>query len=162
MKRPLLLITFLLSSCLSQPKIGETIHPSPGDWAGRGVCIFKSENYEKLCSYSVSIFERNSTPQLVVSLKKITREADGHPTWKIIDTVALPRYLAGKIIESGICRYNEKADDSIVAVVDSYGENSPEYIRAQGWAYKVDESSGKFMKINADAVDCINTAIGAD
>lgn len=161
MKKTLLLFLLLLSGCLYEPQIGDIIHPSVGEFGARGTCIGYTENY-KTCSFSVSIYEIKSIQKLVTSLKFVSMEADGKPTWKIIDAIALPKDLDNRFVEIGTCRYNGKPDDSIVAVVNSYDQNSPEHIRAHEWAFKVDLPSGNFVAINANVVDCINTAIGAD
>jgi len=50
----------------------------------------------------------------------------------------------------------------VVALVPPHDPESPEYIKAAGWAFKVGLPSGKFQELDAEKIDCVNTAIDAD
>jgi hypothetical protein len=79
--------------------------------------------------------------------------------WTVSDVVAYPKVPKGHDLVWATCRNDRVEDTSIVAVV----RNSKQpWLQAVGWAYRADEASGKFTKVDPKRVDCVNTALDAD
>jgi hypothetical protein len=70
-----------------------------------------------------------------------------------------PKVNKGHDLVWGGCRYDGVEDESVVTVV----RNSKQpWLHAVGWAFRVDDTSGKFIKLDTRHVDCVNTALESD
>lgn len=127
----------------------------------RGACIGATAHYET-CTYSITVFGPYETPVAIVSRKLAAMKSDGQPEWQELDRLDAPAVPRGGALEFGACRNQGAEDDTIVALLPPYDATAPEHIAAAGWAYRIDLPSGRFMALDAAAVDCINTTIGAD
>jgi hypothetical protein len=154
-----------LAGCSSQPAVETAAQQppppaiDPGD--ERGACIGATARYET-CAYSIAVFGPEDAPRSIVSRKLASTSDDGQVVWEELDRLQPPALPRGTTLEFGSCRHGQAADDTILAVVPPHDETSPEYIGAAGWAYRVELPSGHFAALDAGAVDCFNSAIGAD
>ena len=77
----------------------------------------------------------------------------------ITDVIPYPKVNDGHHLDWGSCRYDGVEDGAVVAVVK---HSKQPWLRAVGWAYRVETVSGKFIKLDPKRVDCHNTALEAD
>ncbi|WP_284423786.1 MULTISPECIES: hypothetical protein [unclassified Bradyrhizobium] len=89
--------------------------------------------------------------------------ADGHdeqrkPFKLVSDVLSHPKLSKGYHMEWSHCRLDGAADDAVVAVVRDAKRT---WLRASAWAYRLESSSGKFVKLEPKRVDCYNPAIDA-
>lgn len=127
----------------------------------RGACIGATAQYET-CTYAIAVFGPEATPRLIVSRKLESTKADGQPVWHEQDRLNAPALPPGGALEFSTCRQNGTPDDTIVALLPIHDETSPEYIKAAGWAYRIELPSGRFNTVDAASIDCINNATGAE
>lgn len=166
--KPVTIFTLLLAAlagCSSQSAV-ETAAPQPAPPAidpgdERGACIGATAGYET-CAYSIAVFGPEDAPRSIVSRKLASTSDDGQVVWEELDRLQPPVLPRGTTLEFGSCRYGRAVDDTVLAVVPPHDETSLEYIGAAGWAYRVELPSGHFAALDAAAVDCFNSAIGAD
>jgi hypothetical protein len=87
------------------------------------------------------------------------RDERGFAVSIVTDVMPYPKVNKGHDLVWGSCRYDAVEDSSVVAVV----RNSKQpWLHAAGWAYRVEDTSGKFIKLDTMHVDCANTALDAD
>lgn len=130
---------------------------------GRGACIGGAQaEAADSCAFAIGVLEDEREQAVaVLSRKLIDYDDTGRPRWDIQDRLAVPR-SDDLHLEQSSCRFDGGEDQTIVALVPSYDEHSPEWIRAQQWAYKVLLPSGRFQPLPPERVDCRNTAMGGD
>lgn len=163
---PLAVLLATLAGCTTQP-IDQS--PSPQQPAApildtseeRSACIGATANFET-CTYSIAVLGPEATPKFIVSRRLAEMSTDGQPVWAEQDRLPAPALLPGGSLELSSCRLRGAADDTIVALLPLHDETAPEHIAAAGWAYRVELPSGRFQALDAAAVDCVNSAIGAD
>lgn len=127
----------------------------------RSACIGATAHYET-CTYGIAVLGPELAPKVIVSRRMASMNDDGQPVWEEQDRLPAPALPANGSLELGSCRQQGTADDTIVALLPPHDETSPEFIGAVGWAYRVDLPAGRFKALDAAAIDCINSAIGAD
>ena len=162
----LTLLSAILAGCSAQPAVDSAAVPAPlpppidpGD--ERGACIGATARYET-CAYAIAIFGPEGAPSSIVSRKLASTSDDGQAVWEELDRLQPPVIPRGATLEFGSCRYGQAVDDTVLAVVPPHDDTAPEYIAATGWAYRVELPSGHFTVLDAAAVDCFNSTIGAD
>lgn len=158
-----ILLALLINSCSVPLKRGDVVPRYPnGLIETSGQCI-GGEASSEVCAFSIAVLSKtHSLPVFAVSKKLISRDESGKPLWQIEDVVSLPKNIQSMSIEGGVCRHLNIGDNTIIALVPKYDQNSPEYIRAQRWAYRVELPNAKFVTIDPSNVLCGNTAIGSD
>jgi len=166
--RPLILLTMamVVAGCATrQPSAVPSVAGQPevsGIDNGRGICI-GGKLAEDSCAFAIGLLDdEHDEPVTLLSRTLIGYDEGGHPRWKTKDRLAIPRDNNNVHLEVGSCRFRGEPDQSVVALVPTYDQNSPEWIRARNWAYKVELPAGKFAQLDAAQVDCTNTAIDAD
>jgi hypothetical protein len=77
----------------------------------------------------------------------------------VTDLIPYPKVNKGYHLDWSSCRYDGVNDAAVVAVVK---DSKQEWLRAAGWAYRLENASGKLIKLDPKHVDCYNTALEAD
>lgn len=146
----------------SAPVSNDPHNDAAGTDNGRGICI-GGKLVEDSCAFAIGLLDdEHEEPVTLLSRTLIDYDKDGHPRWKTSDKLAVPRDNDNLHLEVGSCRFRNEPDQSVVALVPTYDQNSPAWIRARDWAYRVELPAGKFVQLEAGQVDCANTAIDAD
>jgi hypothetical protein len=79
------------------------------------------------------------------------------PRWRVVDAIAFPAIPANRELVWTDCRKSGAPDASVIALVRS--DPKREWLRARDWAYRVDDTTGKFVKLDPKDVDCANPAL---
>jgi hypothetical protein len=142
---------------------GTVVPPYPaGMDSSMGACIGMASTSNS-CELSVGILEdANGKPLLLWVGRLSGNDEQGHSRWLVTDQMPYPQAeLANKhlFFEYSVCEVDGKGDDSVLAVVR---DSKNEQLQAVGWAYRVDLTSGKFVRVDPKSVMCGNTALGAD
>ena len=77
----------------------------------------------------------------------------------VTDVIPYPKVNKGYHLDWSSCRYDGVEDTAVLAVVK---DSKQTWLRAAGWAYRVENASGKLIKLDTKHVDCYNTALEAD
>jgi hypothetical protein len=139
--------------------VGKRVPPLPdGMYGGGGACI--GNRSEDRCHRSVSVLMSSKGKRIgVYAAVSDGRDEKGSAFWIVTDVMPYPKVDKGHDLAWGSCRYDSVEDNSVVAVV----RNSKQpWLRAVGWAYRVEDISGRFIKLDIMHVDCANTALEAD
>ncbi|HTR00618.1 MAG TPA: hypothetical protein VMH83_11530 [Candidatus Acidoferrum sp.] len=160
MKQVLTLVALLLGGCTTQPRVGDIIHPKAGEFGGTGLCLDGNGKYPT-CAFSISAFPNDVTPTAVAALVSVAKDATGLPAWRVVDLVALPRGMNGKHVQFDACRFSEDASVPVVGVFELPTRDSPEFLTASGWAYKLELPAGKFVAVKPESVSCA-AVVGED
>lgn len=86
-------------------------------------------------------------------------DENGKSSAIVTDIIPYPKVDKGYHLDWSSCRYDGVEESAVVAVVK---DSKQEFLRAAGWAYRVDDVSGKLIKLDPKHVDCYNTAREAD
>lgn len=103
------------------------------------------------CAWSVGISSDRGYIWLGKAVQENTELARSE--WSVTDKLSYPEISAGYEFSDVMCRYNERFDQTIIAVVKA---EKAEWLKASGWAYRADPATGKFEKLDPSSVDCYN------
>jgi hypothetical protein len=148
-----------ISLARAEDLVGKRVPPLPdGMYQGGGACIGNGPGDS--CRRSVSVFMSSKGKRIgVYAAVSDGRDEKGFAFWIVTDVLPYPNVDKGHDLVWGSCRYDGVEDNSVVAVV----RNSKQpWLRAAGWAYRVEDTSGRFIKLDTMHVDCANTALEAD
>jgi hypothetical protein len=156
-----ILAAILSVTCVTQAQelVGKVVPPFPGGmYEGGGACIGKDPQFS--CQRGVNVLVSADGKKVgIFAASRAGRDSKGGALWTVSDVVAYPKVPKGHDLVWATCRNDRVEDTSIVAVV----RNSKQpWLQAVGWAYRADEASGKFTKVDPKRVDCVNTALDAD
>lgn len=142
--------------------IGRTVPPYPqGLRDAGGTCISESDDYARVCDYSIGVLADDGDPEAepvlryVVAAKMAGRDGQS-ALWKITDAQPYPKAEDGYQLQFGNCRVHGKEDERLAAIVRQNMDK--EYLTDVIWARRLDLPSGKLVEIQPAAVDCINEA----
>ena len=139
--------------------VGKRVPPFPdGMYEGGGSCI--GVGSEHPCQRSVSVLMSSKGKKIgFYAAVSDGRDEKGSAYWIVTDVMPYPKVNKGHNLVWGGCRYDGVGDDSVVAVVQN---SKRPWLHAAGWAFRVDDTSGKFIKLDTMHVDCVNTALESD
>jgi hypothetical protein len=154
-------VAFLLAltcTASSQELVGKRVPPFPnGMQAGGGGCIAIAEDPRHR---SISILMSGLGKEIGVYASVADgRDERGKAFSIVTDVIPYPKVNEGHHLDWSNCRYNGIEDSAVVAVVK---RSKQPWLRSAGWAYRVENVSGKFLKLDPRRVDCYNTALEAD
>lgn len=149
-----------ISVAYAEELVGKRVPPFPeGMYKGGGACIGNSS--EDRCHRSVSVLMSSKGKRMgVYAAVSDGRDDRGFAFWIVTDVMPYPRVNKGHELVWGSCRYDGVEDNSVVAVVVLTSKRP--WLYATGWAYRVEDTSGRFIKLDTMHVDCANTALDAD
>jgi hypothetical protein len=148
-----------ISVAHAEELVGMRVPPLPdGIYEGGGACI--GNGREDRCHRSVSVLISSKGKEIgVYAAVSDGRDERGSAFWIVTDVMPYPKVKKGHDLVWGSCRFDGVEDNSVVAVV----RNSKQpWLHAADWAFRVEDTSGKFIKLDTMRVDCANTALGAD
>jgi hypothetical protein len=153
--RTIAVLMVLVSTAHAEELVGKVVPPFPdGMYEGEGTCT--GIGSQEPCRRSVAVL-------LSAEGKKVgvyaAASAERRGFWIVSDLLPYPKVGKSRDLVLGVCRYDRVDDGSVVAVVRNSKQS---WLMADGWAYRVDDASGKFVKLDAKHVDCVNTALDAD
>ena len=152
---------FLALTCGARAEelVGKRVPPFPdGMYEGGGTCI--ATGTQDPCHRGVSVLKSAAGKEIGV----YASVSDGHDKRSksfaiVTDVIPYPKVNKGYHLDWSSCRYGGVEDDAVVAVVK---DSKQTWLRAAGWAYRVENASGKLIKLDPKHVDCYNTALEAD
>ena len=148
----------LTSAAHAEELIGKRVPPFPnGMYKGGGSCI---ANAQDPCHRGVSVLMSAAGKEIGV----YASVSDGHdergkPFSIVTDVIPYPKVNAGHHLDWSSCRYDGVEDSAVISVVK---QSKQPWLSSAGWAYRVENASGKFIKLDPKRVDCYNTALEAD
>lgn len=146
---------FVLTHCPqanASELIGRVVPPFPvGISEGGGSCI--GDDDATLCQRAFLILKTSAGRDFLI-VSGSAEPPDGKKArWRIIDALAYPKYSRRYDFVSE-CRRSGTPDASIIAIVRVASWKN--WLPAWRWAYRVENSTGKFVKLNPQNVDCAN------
>jgi hypothetical protein len=84
------------------------------------------------------------------------RDEKGKSYQLVTDVIPYPNVNKGYHVHWSTCRYDGIEDGAVIALVK---DSKQDWLRAAGWAYRVEDISGKLIKLDAKQVDCYNTRL---
>ena len=155
------LALFFALTCAAHAEdlVGKRVPPFPAGMAeDGGLCITLAERDP--CRRTMAAL-KDATGKKMLIYATITDGADerGRRFGIVTDVMPYPEVRKGHHLEWGVCRHDRVEDGTVVTVVK---DSKRAWLKAVGWAYRVDEPSGKFVKLDPKRVDCTNTAPDAD
>lgn len=130
--------------------IGMVVPPFPaGILSDGGACIGKTD--ATLCTRGVIFLKTSSDRDFLIFSGSAEPSQGKMARWRVIDTLAFPKRPRGYELVFE-CRESGKPDPSIMAIVDSSSQK--DWLPAHGWAYRVDDSTGRFVKLDPRKIDC--------
>jgi hypothetical protein len=137
--------------------VGKVVPPFPdGMYQGGGACI----GAQASCDRGVGVLISAAGKKVgVYATRDAGRDERRGPLWAVTDVISYPEVPKGHELVWASCRCDKVEDASVIAVVKN---SKQQYLAATGWAYRVDQRSGKLNKLDPKRVDCFNTALEAD
>jgi hypothetical protein len=127
-------------------------------YEGGGTCI--ASGTQDPCHRAVGVLMSAAGKEIrVYASVSDGRDARGKPFGIVTDVIPYPKMNKGYHLDWGSCRYDGVEDSAVVAVVK---DSKQQRLQAAGWAYRVENASGKLLKLDPKHVDCYNTALEAD
>ena len=152
---------FLALTCAARADelVGKRVPPFPdGMYEGGGSCI--AIGTQDPCHGGVGVLMSAAGKEKgVYASISDGHDEEGHPFWIVTDVIPYPRVNKGYHLDWGSCRYDGVEDSAVIAVVK---HSKQSWLRAADWAYRVENASGKLIKLDPKRVDCYNTALEAD
>jgi hypothetical protein len=116
-----------------------------------GACI-GTENPWHVCDYSVGVMEdARGRPLVVLAARFQKLDESGKAQWLVTDTLPYPHTKRDRALLWSTCIYKQAFDRSVLAVVDSPVMQAKP---VKDWAYRVDLTTGKFVKLDPVDVAC--------
>ena len=139
--------------------VGRRVPPFPnGMHEGGGSCI--SAGTQDPCRRTIGVLLDAADKEIAVYASLTDGHGEkGRPFRIISDVIPYPKVQKGDHLDWGSCRYDGVGDEAVVAVVR---QSKQSWLRAAGWAYRVENASGKLVALDPKRVDCYNTALEAD
>lgn len=153
----LMVVVCVIAACSGVPPlVGATLPPYPlGFHEGQGNCFGAANKAIALCSRGIGVLNDAGDRQRAVYAWK--RVSEG--IVEVTDVIELPHLSDEYFWERGVCRDGSNEDETLMAIVAA---SKTQWLIAREWAYRVDLSDGKFVKVNPEAVRCYNTALEAN
>jgi hypothetical protein len=152
---------FLALTCAARADelVGKRVPPFPdGMYEGGGTCI--ATGTQDPCHRVVAVLMSAAGKEIgVYASVSDGRDERGKPVGIVTDVIPYPKVNKGYPLDWSSCRYDGVEDSAVVAVVK---DSKQRWLRAAGWAYRVENASGKLIKLDPKHVDCYNTALEAD
>ncbi|UQD76225.1 hypothetical protein JEY40_17740 [Bradyrhizobium japonicum] len=152
---------FLAMTCSAHAEdlVGKRVPPFPdGMKQGGGTCI--SAGTRDPCPRVVGTLMDATGKEVAVYASILDgRDEKGKPFSIVTDMIPYPKLRKAHHLDWGSCRYDNVEDEAVIAVVR---ESRRTRLPAVDWAYRVDRTSGKLVKVDPARVDCYNTALEAD
>jgi hypothetical protein len=160
MKHAALLTVLLTQVATAQSMVGLEIPPvSDGLVEKTGSCIAIELGIQSECEYSVGILEDSSgKPKVIYGARLARRDAKGRAVWRVTAEIAAPNVPAGYVLAVASCRYDVRADRTLVAAVRD--DSTKQWYDDVLWVQKFDFGSGRFLEVSADRVSCANEGWG--
>jgi hypothetical protein len=149
----------LITAARTEELVGKRVPPFPdGMYEGGGSCI--ANGPQDPCHRGVGELTSAQGKKIaVLAFVSAGHDERGFAYRIVTDAIPYPKVNKGHHLDWGTCRYDGIDDDSVVAVVE---ESKQPWLRAAGWAYRIENGSGKFIKVDTKHVDCANTALDAN
>ena len=152
---------FLALTCAAHADelVGKRVPPFPdGIYEQGGTCI--SAGTQDPCHRAVAVLMNAARKEMgVYASVSDGRDERGKAFGIVTDVIPYPKVNKGYHLDWGSCRYDGVEDSAVLAVVK---DSKQTWLRAAGWAYRVENASGKLIKLDTKHVDCYNTALEAD
>ncbi len=104
------------------------------------------------CEYSVgTLSDASGKPLLLRAGRYQGLDESGRARWLITDVLTYPRTSERRVLIASTCIFKGEFDSSVLAVVEDPAEQAK---APSDWAYKVDLTTGKFVKLNPADVAC--------
>ena len=149
-------VSVLTAGCQAS-LIGRVIPPWPaGLHEGQGNCF----NSAHVCEAGLGVLnDQANVPKVIYAWIRPDQKVSQLPAYRVTDTIRFPQLHGSQLWERGVCRNGSTPDDTIMALVEPA---KTEWLSASEWAYRVDKSSGRFVRLDPRLVDCYDTAKEAD
>ena len=151
---------FLALTCAARADelVGRRVPPFPdGMHEGGGSCIPSAQDP---CHRGVSVLVSGAGKEIGVYASLFDgHDERGKPFSIVTDVIPYPKVNAGHHLDWSSCRYYGVEDSAVISVVK---QSKQPWLPSAGWAYRVENASGKFVKLDPKRVDCYNTALEAD
>jgi hypothetical protein len=155
----LLFFLALTSTARADELVGKRVPPFPdGMYAGGGSCI--AAGTKDPCHLTISVLmSANGKEMGIFASVSDGRDELGTRFAIVTDIIPYPTVKKGYHLEWSSCRYSGVEDEAVLAVVKA---SKQQWLRAADWAYRVENASGRLIKLDPKYVDCYNTALEAD
>jgi hypothetical protein len=107
------------------------------------------------CKYGISISYISSSSMRAVSIANKNENIVG----RNLEELDIAVDSNTESLEFAQCRYDQKFDDTIIALVAHQDRSNDEYLPVT-WATKIELPSVKFIPIDQTKVDCYNSGYG--
>ena len=144
--------------------VGRVVPPYPAglDELG-GSCVSDSPDPARVCDYSVGVLAAPAgnaggepVPRFVVAGQFAGRDG-ARAQWRITDALPYPVAQPGYYLQFGTCRVDGR-DDARVAAIVRQRDTATEWLKDVAWAGRLKLPEGRFDRLDARAVDCLNEA----
>ncbi|HXZ68550.1 MAG TPA: hypothetical protein VEH07_08185 [Alphaproteobacteria bacterium] len=134
------------------PQVGTIVPPYPQGLAeNEGACVGSGDAL-RVCEYSIGILSDASGKPLWILAKHFERyDEAGRPYSLVTDVLAYPHTSGSRVLLLWTCLFRNEPDASVMALVKNPAAQAKP---ASDWAYKVDLSTGKFVRLNPRDVTC--------
>jgi hypothetical protein len=138
--------------------VGSTVPPYPAGLSEReGACIGDKPGLP--CEWGLSVLVNAAGQKIQIVAGSDAKGQGMQARWLVTDAIPYPKLGKGMNFVMAMCRSGSAGDNSILAVVR---DAKREFLPASGWAYRLDRTSGKFVKLDPKGIDCVNEGLDAD
>jgi hypothetical protein len=150
-------LMMLFNACMATEIIGSIVPPFPEGWKDEGgACISNTLGSERICDYSIGILRKDGELVLYFG-KSAPRIEPEKARWHVIDRMPYPKISKTQQVVLGNCERDGKHDGAIIAIVK---RTDTEWYSIVQNAYKANFITGRFEKISAKGIRCINEGWG--
>ena len=134
------------------------VPPYPGGLVeSAGHCVADSAGIE-VCAQSIAILEREPGRPVAVVALRLHDRVSGKPRWRLTDRMPHPVLGSNEALVVGMCESDGVASPSLMAVATLDPE--AEWSSRVSAAWRLEEDSGRFVRVGAAGVRCMNEGFG--
>jgi hypothetical protein len=142
----------------AQGLVGSIVPPYPAGLSEQeGSCV--GDKPGQPCEWGIGILANAAGKKVQIYAGSDATDGRKDARWRVTDVLPYPTLGKGLDLAVAVCRSGGAEDSAILAVVRNAKR---EFLQATGWVYRLDRTSGKFVKLSPTGIDCINAGLDAD
>ena len=143
----------------AQGLVGSIVPPYPAGLSEQeGSCI--GDKPDQPCEWGIGVLANAAGKKVqIYAASDAKPPEERNARWRVTDVLPYPTLGKGLDLAVAVCRSGGAEDSAILAVVRNAKR---EFLQATGWVYRLDRTSGKFVKLSPNGIDCINAGLDAD